>query len=49
MLLKNDASGPDRYVATLTIKVQTLTDLQTTQMAQFSLNSIRNTAHDILK
>lgn len=50
MLLKNDASGPDRYVATLTIKVQTLTD-QTTQMAQFSLNStcIRNTAHDILK
>lgn len=48
MLLKNDASGPDRYVATLTIKVQTLTD-QTTQMAQFSLNSIGNTAHDILK
>lgn len=26
MLLKKDASAPDRYVATLTIKVHALTD-----------------------
>lgn len=48
MLLKKDASAPDRYVATLTIKVQALTG-QTIKMAQPGLNSIRNTAHDILK
>lgn len=48
MLLKKDASAPDRYVATLTIKVQALTG-QTIKMAQLDLNSIRNTAHDVLK